>query len=253
MQSEAVRPFCVQEDRCHMKKRILKPLTSAALMAELIVFVTLNITGFPVSFNPVLPPFKSYGGNRFGWPFNYHSTNLTASQWQQMQMPDGGRRLPAGAALKPTTLFASQDSAEFIPVHIGWNVLIACAIFFWTAVTLELWLAPGQRIPSRAFWLLVLLVCAIVLLSQSGIFYHYCYVPYNKLWKLATRLAGLTLLFAPAIVSMTRKLRMRQLYRATNLRSAPSGVVTEEDPATYSPYAPPGTTAEGDHQRGLFD
>jgi len=229
-----------------MKKISLQPLTKAALMAELIVFVTLNVTGFPFVCNPAGPPFKDYGGNEFGWPFIYYSTNFTPSQYQQMQMPDGGFRFPAGVALKPTTVFASQDSAEFTPARIGWNVLVACAIFFWTAVTLELWLAPGQRIPSLSFWLLVLLVGAIVLLSQSGIFYHYCYVRYYRFLKDAMRLAWLTFLFAPAIVLMTRKLRTRQLYRSTNSISAPSGIATKEDPATISPYAPPGTTTEED-------
>jgi hypothetical protein len=227
-----------------MKSVRVQPLTKGVLLAELVVFVTWNITGVPFSCVPPRPPFTDYGGNDFGWPFIYRSTNFTPSQWQQMRNPNGSFRLPAGVVLEPTTVFTSQSSVEFTPAHIGWNVLIACAIVFWTGVTLELWLAPGQRIPSTSFWLLALLVCLIVLLSQTGMFYYYCYWPYYNPLKHAMRLAGLTLLFAPAFVLITRKLRMRQLYRARNLTSAPPGGSVARNSATNSPYAPPGATTE---------
>lgn len=233
-------------ENVQMKSLRVQPFTKAALLAELVVFVTLNLTGVPFSCVPPRPPFKSYGGNDFGWPFIYHSTNFTPSQWQQMRNPNGSFRLPAGIALEPTTVFTTQDSVEFTPAHIGWNFLVVCAIASWTAVTLELWLSPGQRIPSLLFGLSAFSVCAIVLLTQTGIFYHYCYWPYYELWKYTRRLAGLTLLFTPAVLLMTRKLRIRQLCRATNLRSPPSEVAAHEDPSKNSPYAPPETTPEED-------
>ena len=207
-------------------------------MAELIVFVTLNITGFPCVGNPPPGPFKGWGGNEFGWPFVYHSTAFTPSQWEQMRRPDGGFLRPNTVALKPTTIFTSLDSVEFTPARTGWNGFIVCVILFWTALTLELWLAPGQRFHSVFFWLLALMVCAIVLLSQSGTFYYYCYVPSYYPWKHAMRFAGVTFMFAPAIGLMLRRWRTRLGPKSNPAATETS---TEENLATNSPYVPPET------------
>ncbi|NQT36308.1 MAG: hypothetical protein HQ581_02400 [Planctomycetes bacterium] len=173
------------------------PLTIPTLTALLAGIVLLNTVGFPFCENPARQPFTAYGGNDFGWPFTYLSTNFTASQWQQMRRPDGRYAYPIHVAIEPTELFSNQDVVVFSGRGLAQNVAAWCAILVYAAVVLELWQRQCRRsYPFTVRTILILMtgICLIAGLSRSGMFYHWWYLQYYKFWVLGEQLMSIAAL-----------------------------------------------------------
>jgi len=174
-----------------------RPLTIPTLAALLASMVLLNIVGFPFYHNPARYPFTAYGGNDFGWPFTYLSTNLTASQWQQMRTRDGRYLLPSKVAIKPTELFSNQDVVTFSGKGLASNVAAWCAILVYAGVVLELWQRQCRRpcfFTVRTLLILTTGICLIAGLSRSGMFYRWWYLEYYTLWILGKQLISIAAL-----------------------------------------------------------
>jgi len=170
-----------------------RPLTIPTLIALLASIVMLNTVGFPFCQNPARRPFTAYGGNDFGWPFTYLSTNFTASQRQQMRMPAGGYAFPASVAIKPTELFSDQehDIVTFSRVGLASNLAAWCAILLYAGVVLELWQRQSRRsypFTVRTILIMMTWICLTAGLSRSGMFYRWCYLQNYYLWALGKQL-----------------------------------------------------------------
>jgi hypothetical protein len=173
----------------------IKPraLTIPTLIALLASIVILNTVGFPFCQNPARHPFTAYGGNDFGWPFTYLSTNFTVSQWQQMRRPDGRYAFPASVAIKPTELFSNQDQdiVTFSRIGLASNIAAWCAILLYASVVLELWQRQSRRsypFTVRTILIMMTWICLTAGLSRSGMFYHWCYLQYYRFWTLGKQL-----------------------------------------------------------------
>ncbi len=165
------------------------PLTLPAVFAVVAGMAIVNSIGCPFCQTPPRTPFKTYGGNDFGWPFTYMSTNFTESQWRQMRLPDGRYQLPQKSDLAPTDLLHSDhDVVEHSSSALLMNGWFAICIMAWTATIVEMWQrstesAPNAKIP--AVCALAMLTVLLALATRSGYFYNHISLPYYDEWYAA--------------------------------------------------------------------
>lgn len=178
----------------HAMRITPRPLTIPTLTALFASVVLLNTAGFPFCENPARHPFKTYGGNDFGWPFTYLSTNFTDSQWQQMQRPGGGYAYPARVAIGPTELLSKQDIVTFNGRALTGNVIAWCAILVYGGLVLELCQHQcGRCRPLNRRTLLILLTGVLLIggLSRSGMFHYWCCRRHYQWWLLGEQVVAL--------------------------------------------------------------